>query len=67
MPHQPEDKNLAAVIPSDVAKPDRRVVELEFAKESQFWHQHIPSACDEIKSRTDMGIRLSILGTGGKE
>ncbi len=36
MPHQPEDKKLTVIIPSDVAKPDRRAVELEFPEERPF-------------------------------
>ena len=67
MPHHPKDEQLAVVIPSDITKRDRRTVELEFAKERPLRRQRIPGACDEIKARTDMGVRLPILGTGGKE
>ena len=37
MPHQPEHEQLAVVIPSDIAKPNRRAIELEFAKERPLW------------------------------
>ena len=57
MPHQPKDEQLAVVIPSNITEPDRRAVELEFAKERPLWRQRIPGARNKIESRTDTGVR----------
>lgn len=67
MPHQPKDEQLAVIISSDIIKPDRCAVELEFAKERPLWRHRLPGACDKIKSRTEMSIRLPIPGTVGKK
>ena len=37
MPHQPKHEQLAIVIPSDIAKPNRRAIEFEFTKERPLW------------------------------
>ncbi len=67
MPHQPHDKILRVVTSFDPAKPDRRVVVLEFAKQCPVLCQHIPGACHELKPGINLGGRLSILRAGGKE
>ena len=61
MPHQPHDKILRVVTSFDPANPDLRVVVLEFAKQRPFLTQHIPGARDELKSRINLGVRLSTL------
>jgi len=61
VPHQPKDEQLGVVIPSDLTKPDRCAVELKFAKERPLRRQRIPGAGDEVKSRTDLEIRLATL------
>ncbi len=48
VPHQPKDEQLGVVIPSDLAKPDRRAVELELTKERPMRRQRMSGTGNEI-------------------
>ena len=61
LPHQPEGKYLGFVIASEIAKPDCRAVELEFAKERPFGRQQNPGAGDQLKAGADVAVRYAIV------